>query len=113
MVRFGLILDADSRCIGWTAWAGRRAVGLGGVVIKQGERSWGHFGATDDYREYILRGLHRRTVKLLRRLQKAGAGEIFATCDIDIPKAEAWMKRLRFEPLDETVNGLSVHVRRA
>ncbi len=112
-MRFGLVLEEGTRGIGWTAWAGRRAVGLGGVLIGRNGQAWGHFAATPDYRGQILRGLHRRTLRLLARLTRAGVRDIRAVCDMDIPRAAAWMERLGFAPSQEEANGGIVHVRKA
>ncbi len=110
-IRFHVRIEEGARWIGWTAWAGRRAVALGGVTIV-GNKAWGHFGAMDDYRELVLRGLHRRTLKLLRRLDRAGLGDIRATCEDRHPRAAEWMRRLGFMPTDEAVDGVTVHLRR-
>lgn len=111
-VRFGLILHEHVRAIGWTAWAGRRAVGLGGVVLDTANGAMGHFAATDDYRDAVLRGLHRRTLKLLHRLSRTRIKTIWATCQPDVPRASAWLDRLGFQPTDDRVFDAVVHVKK-
>lgn len=112
-VRFGVDLIDGARPIGWTAWAGRRAVAIGGVVVKPDGEAWGHFGATDDYRGEVLRGLHRRTLKLLRRLERAGVRTIRTMCDPSIDRAQGWLTRLRFDRCDEAIDGDPIFIRKA
>lgn len=46
---------------------------------------------------------HRYAVKIRDALKAAGASSIHAFMDGDIPKAEAWMRRLGFRPWREDV----------
>jgi hypothetical protein len=53
---------------------------------------------------------HRYAVKIRDALQAAGAQHIHAFMDGEIPKAEAWMRRLGFEPWQQDVWRLTLVV---
>lgn len=55
---------------------------------------------------------HRYALKIRDTLQAAGAEEVHAFMDADIPRAEAWMKRLGFVPWHQDVWRLSLVVDR-
>ena len=88
--------DWTARCIR----KGRLVAAMGGVMeIEPGV--W--FGFID--LPAHLRGpmLYRHTVKVLNEAKAKGARVIRAVCDTDIPRAEAFMRRLGFRPTDEGV----------
>lgn len=98
-----------ARFVGWTAWAGRRVVAIGGVTPGEDGRLWGYFMASPDYHGGFPLKQHRLARVLVRRLLKAGL-RIHAACDTSQPKAGPWLASLGFRATDETQNGQTVMV---
>lgn len=90
----------SARFVGWTAWAGRRVVAIGGVTVGEDRKLWGYFMAADDYRGRYRFTQHRLAVRLLRRLGRFGL-DVWATCEAGRAGAREWLDRLGFIPTGE------------
>ena len=98
-----------ARFVGWTAWAGRRVVAIGGVTPGDDGKLWGYFMTAPDYRGGFPLKQHRLARVLVRRLIRAGL-RIYAACDTTQPKAAEWLASLGFRPTDETQDGQTVMI---
>ena len=107
----GATIVEGGRYIGWTGWIGRLAVGTGGVVMQPDGRATALFGCLPGYRHLLGVSFHRRTVRLLKRLDMAGVKTLVAMCDPEIEPADRWLRRLGFRPRGDVIDGEMVYVR--
>lgn len=91
----GYVPLPGARFVGWTALAGRRVVGLGGVTKAADGLVWGYFMIADDYRGRFRVTQHRMARKFLRLLRLVGV-PVHATCEAERPMAREWLERLGF-----------------
>ncbi|MDW9772551.1 hypothetical protein GOA89_11560 [Sinorhizobium meliloti] len=99
--RFYHGMQVTGRWIGRAMVKGRLVAGFGGLI----ETEAGEWIAFFEVPE------HERKPSVLRHIKAAfaeakeqGAKVIKATCDTSIPRAEALMRHLGFEPTDETLD---------
>lgn len=105
--RFYHGMQVTGRWVGRAMMKGRLIAGFGGL-IETGEGEWVAFFEVP---------AHERKPSVFRHIKAAfaeareqGAKVIKATCDTSIPRAEALMRHLGFEPTDETLDGKELWV---
>jgi len=86
-----------SRIMGFAVRRDERLVAIGLVWIDDQDRWWGNF----DQREGCPHKVHAEALKLLWALDRAGVPEVWADCNYEIPRADVWLERLGFRPVDE------------
>lgn len=93
--------DGARITVPWRAKAirlGRIVGGVGGVV-QDGDGTW--FAFLDVPRHLRTPVLYRHVKQGLLELAGAGATVVRATCNSDIPRADAFLRRLGFEPTQD------------
>lgn len=90
------------RWIGRALWRRRLVAGFG-CIIETAEGEWMAFLEVPaaDRKPHVF----RHVLQVLNEAKGKGARVIKATCDTSIPRAEALMKKLGFEPTEETLDG--------
>jgi len=83
---FGFVLRRDGELV---------AIAL--IWVDDNDRFWGNFAM----RPGCPRSVHATTLDMFRRMDEAGVPAIWADCNYDIPRAEAWLLRLGFLPVDD------------
>lgn len=89
----------DEAIIGITAELNGEVAGYAGIRDVLG-KNWAFFRVIDE-RLRVPALLHRTTLSVLRAAAEVGISPIFTFCDSSQPNAEAWLKRLGFELLDD------------
>lgn len=86
---------------------GRLVAAIGGAFeVKEGV--W--FGFLELPSHLRRPSIYRHVVDVLRAARDQGAVTLKATCDTRIPRAEEMMRKIGFEPTDETINDKKVWV---
>lgn len=94
-------IEFRARWIGKSMRRGLLVAGFGALI----ETSDGEWVAFLEVPETERRpSLYRHVLEAFERAKEQGAKVIKASCDTSIPRAEDLMRRLGFEPTDETVN---------
>lgn len=95
-------VQVTSQWIGKGIWRRRLLAGFG-CVIEVAEGEWMAFleVPAGERKPHI----YRHILQALTDAKKRGARTIKATCDTSIPRAEALMRKLGFEPTQETLDG--------
>ena len=89
----------------WVAKALRKGdlvAGMGGVIETE-PGVWVGFLEVPPFARSP--SLFRHVKDVLEKAREAGAVKVKTWCDDGIPRAEAMMRRLGFQPTDETING--------
>lgn len=86
-----------SRLMGFAVRRDEALVAIGLVWIDEQDRWWGNF----DQRPGCPHKVHAQALRLLWALDKAEVPEVWADCNYAIPRAEEWLWRLGFRPVDE------------
>lgn len=85
--------------VGMAAKNGEKIVGMGVVIWNEN----GCATAFVDRREPIsVFALHRAVKKMLGILKEVGEPAVYVCCDQQITKADHWLRRLGFSPMDDT-----------
>ena len=99
-------LETEAPPLGLTVEIDGDLAGLGGAVWFAGA-CWVFFAVYDErMRSAIM--VHRRARKFLNILQETGEPLILALCDEWRPRAMEWMRRLGFEPTEQTLEGRTI-----
>ncbi|WP_017275774.1 hypothetical protein U8C32_02540 [Sinorhizobium medicae] len=102
-------VEVTGRWVGRAMWRGRMIAGFGGL-IETDAGEW--FAFLEVPREERKPHVFRHVLAAISEAREQGAKVIKATCDTSIPRAEALMNHLGFEPTEETHEGKAVwHVR--
>lgn len=94
--------ECQARWVGKSMRRGLVIAGFGGA-IETTDGEWVAFLEIPDSERKP--SLYRHVLEGFERVKEQGATAIKAVCDTSIPRAEELMRRLGFEPTDETVNG--------
>lgn len=86
-----------SRIMGFAVRRDERLVAIALFWIDEDDRWWANF----DQRPGCPHRVHAEALRGLESLRRAGVQEVWANCNFDIPRAEAWLWRLGFKPVDE------------
>jgi len=86
-----------SRFFGFVLRRDGELVALALIWVDENEKWWGNFAM----RPGCPRSVHATTLDMFRRMDDAGVPAIHADCNYDIPRAEAWLLRLGFQPVDD------------
>lgn len=85
---------------GLTAVRDGEPIGYAGLHFFGG-RSWVFFRSSDpSVRTGMF--LHRNTLRWLSAAMALGVTNIWAMCDVDMPRSEAWLTALGFRPASDT-----------
>lgn len=109
VARFSGGMQFTSKWVGKCMKRGRLVAAVGGA-FEVSEGVW--FGFLDLPLHLRRPSVFRHVLAIIREARESGAETMKATCDLGIPRAEEMMRKLGFEPTDETINGKVVwHVR--
>lgn len=81
---------------------GRLVAGMGGVIETEPGVWVGFLEVPEGERKPSL---YRHVIEMLDAAKASGATTIKTWCDDSIPRAEAMMRRLGFQPTDEIIDG--------
>lgn len=85
--------------LGMAAKDGDRIVGMGLIVWNENGCAMGFVSRKGPVSPFAL---HRAAKYVLGVLKGVGEPAVYVTCDHEIAKADYWLKRLNFKPMDET-----------
>jgi hypothetical protein len=88
------------RAMAWVGVDGEDVLGVGGVLYHSDGGVTGFLNVSDEGRKHAVT-LHRAALRMLTEWKNAGHKRLAITIDRNIPKAEAWARRLGFEPLHD------------
>ena len=89
--------EAPETWLGMAAKEGERIVGMGVVIWNENGCA---MGFVDRKGPVSAMGMHRAVKRVLGILKQVGEPAVYVTCDHDIPRADYWLKRLGFKPMD-------------
>ena len=94
--------------IGYAVKKGKLVKSMAGVAKLEDGSFFGFLNITDKYRKPIL---FRQVLRaLLLAARELNATTVKTTCDLDIPHAEFFLRRLGFLPTDDEINNQKVWV---
>lgn len=86
-----------SRLMGFAVRRDEALVAIALFWVDADDRWWANF----DKRPGCPIRVHAEALRGLEALRRAGVKEVWAECNYDIPRAEIWLCRLGFKPVDE------------
>lgn len=89
---------APETWLGMAAWDDGLIVGMGLVVWNENGCAMGFVDRRGPVSAFAM---HRAVKKVLGILKSVGEPAVYVTCDERIAKAEYWLKRLGFTPMDD------------
>lgn len=95
-------IEIRARWVGKSMRRGLLIAGFGGA-IETSEGEW--FAFLEIPGSERKPSLYRHVLEGFERVKEQGATVIKALCDTSIPRAEELMRRLGFQPTDETIDG--------
>jgi hypothetical protein len=88
------------RAVAWAGVDGDDVLGIGGVLYHADGGVTGFLNVSDEGRKHAVT-LHRAALRALGEWRSMGCRRLAVTIDRQIPRAEAWARRLGFEPLHD------------
>ena len=85
-------------CIEWLGYVAERdgrLLALGSVFWDKWGRVWGAFDKKERVSPFLMHRLARVTIT---RLREIGIKQLYAECDLRVPNAAKWLRRLGFRP---------------
>lgn len=90
----------QARLLAYAGVDGDKVLGIGGVLYMPDGLVLGFLDLSDEGRRHAVT-LHRAAIRFLRTWRERGHRTLRITIDRSKPRAEAWARRLHFEPLHD------------